>query len=259
MVCIEKCVNWCKKINSTYGSPNIKLRFDIRISNMNPCQIIPPIIAKIHKMKHLRSLSAVLKEFPAFSQKIEWKKSDEDEFCSNLRFGKVLHGVICGKDDQPIYDQPVIDFKECAMVIPYVKDENGKITKVFMIKSERPTSGAVFWEFPGGFFEQGETPEKGALRELQEETGITGEKAFFLGKINPERVLFNKAEVHVFAAESKELSEPKEEHNPNESKILERKFFSISEVKSFLSSKSDYCGITLAAWALFQAHFEKDF
>ena len=214
-------------------------------------------------MKYLRSLSAVLKEFPSFLQKMEWKKSSEDEFCSNPRFGKVLHGVVCGEDGQPLYDQPVIDFKECAMVVPYVTDENGKITKVFMIKSERPASGAVFWEFPGGFFEPGETPEKGALRELQEEAGIIGKKILFLGKLNPERVLFNKAEVHVFAVESKgdskKSGEPEEEHSQNESKILERKFFSIPEIKDFLSSKIEYCGITLAAWALFQAHFEKDF
>lgn len=214
-------------------------------------------------MKHLRPLSAVLKEFPAFLQKIEWKKSGDDEFCSNPRFGKVLHGVICEDGGQPLYDQPVIDFKECAMVIPYVKNENGKLIKVFMIKSERPASGAFFWEFPGGFFEQGETPEKGALRELQEETGLIGEEAIFLGKLNPERVLFNKAEVHVFAAELKESEELKdeleEEHSQNESKILERKFFSISEIKSLLLDKGEYCGVTLAAWALFQAHFEKEF
>lgn len=210
-------------------------------------------------MKHLRPLSIVLTGFPAFSKKVEWKKSNDNEFCSNPRFGKVLHGVICKEDGQLLYDQPVIDFKECAMVVPYQTDENGEITNVFMIKSERPASGAIFWEFPGGFFEEGETPEKGALRELQEEAGIIGEKVLFLGKLNPERVLFNKAEVHVFAAEVKKQETWKEEHNPNESKILEKRFFTIPEVKGLFSGREDYCGITLAAWALFQTHFEKYF
>ncbi len=213
----------------------------------------------VGKIKYLQPLSEVIRKNPDFPHKIEWKKRGEDEFCSNPRFGKVLHGVVCGHDGQPLYDLPVIDFKECAMVIPYVKDENGKITEVFMIKSERPTSGAIFWEFPGGFFEPGETPEKGALRELQEEAGIIGEKILFLGKLNPERVLFNKAEVHIFAAEVRMQKAQEEEHDQNESKIVEKRFFTIPEVKSLFSGREDYCGVTLGAWALFQVHFEKDF
>ena len=52
--------------------------------------------------------------------------------------------------------------------------------KVVMIKRGRePAKGK--WAFPSGFIELGETPEVAALRELEEESGVTGEN---LGLIN---------------------------------------------------------------------------
>jgi len=38
-----------------------------------------------------------------------------------------------------------------------------------------------FWCLPGGFMELGETPEQGALRELKEETNLTGHIGMLLG------------------------------------------------------------------------------
>ncbi|MCD4777901.1 MAG: NUDIX hydrolase, partial [Desulfobacterales bacterium] len=38
-----------------------------------------------------------------------------------------------------------------------------------------------FWCLPGGFIELGETPEQGALRELKEETSLSGKIEMLLG------------------------------------------------------------------------------
>lgn len=48
-----------------------------------------------------------------------------------------------------------------------VRDE-----KILMVQALR--RGKLFWELPGGGIEAGETPEEAALRELQEECGLTG-------------------------------------------------------------------------------------
>lgn len=48
-----------------------------------------------------------------------------------------------------------------------VRDE-----KILMVQALR--RGGLFWELPGGGIEIGETPEEAALRELNEECGLTG-------------------------------------------------------------------------------------
>jgi len=44
------------------------------------------------------------------------------------------------------------------------------------------------WELPGGFMEPGETPEEGALREFEEETGLRGFSIELLGLLEIRRL-----------------------------------------------------------------------
>ena len=55
-------------------------------------------------------------------------------------------------------------------VIPLLKDSSG--WKVFLIH-QYGLKGDIYWTFPKGHPEEGETREQSALRELYEETGLT--------------------------------------------------------------------------------------
>ncbi|MFH1120572.1 MAG: NUDIX hydrolase [Bacteroidota bacterium] len=50
-------------------------------------------------------------------------------------------------------------------------------TEVLLIKRGNPPFEGM-WAVPGGFLDMSETPERAALRELQEETGIAGIELF---------------------------------------------------------------------------------
>ncbi len=62
------------------------------------------------------------------------------------------------------------DKHDATMVFPLTKDNN-----VVLIEQYRHGKRRVFTEFPAGLNEEGETPERTAERELQEETGYSGE------------------------------------------------------------------------------------
>jgi bis(5'-nucleosidyl)-tetraphosphatase len=55
--------------------------------------------------------------------------------------------------------------------IPFMRDRDRRIVSLMILR----TGG--YWEFPKGKQEEGEKDEETALRELKEETGLTGELA----------------------------------------------------------------------------------
>lgn len=84
--------------------------------------------------------------------------------------------LFCESCDQPIYENPIP--VTCVVVV------NPKNHILLVKRSVPPKQG--FWCLPGGFMELGETPEESALRELGEETGLSGKIELLLGvTVNP--------------------------------------------------------------------------
>ena len=135
----------------------------------------------------------------------------------------------------------IIDRKDVAIVVP-VKDES-----VYMVEQYRYPIHTNSLEFPQGFLEVGENPEQGAMRELQEETGLLAKELTFLGSlwISPG---FLRQKLHVFSAESfihgeKSLDEEEEG--------LESKRIAIQDLSSKLASGEISSAPTVAALGLY--------
>jgi ADP-ribose pyrophosphatase YjhB (NUDIX family) len=98
------------------------------------------------------------------------------QYCPSC--GSVLElGVIEGKERKFCPNCDFIDYKNplpVAIAIA-VKDKKFLLIK----RGVAPRKGT--WSFPSGFIEVGETPEEACLRELKEETGVSGEIARLIG------------------------------------------------------------------------------
>ena len=73
--------------------------------------------------------------------------------------------------DGAVKDFEIIDSGRVVIsVVGITKDK-----KVILVKQYRPGPDKIFYEFPLGLIEKGESPLKAARREFLEETGYTGE------------------------------------------------------------------------------------
>ncbi|MDY6903856.1 MAG: NUDIX hydrolase [Thermodesulfobacteriota bacterium] len=95
-------------------------------------------------------------------------------FCGHRLEQKIWEGrerPFCLQCKVPIYENPVP-----ATAVVVTDSRNG----LLLVKRKvNPKKG--YWSLPGGFMELGETPESCALRELHEETGLTGTIDLLLG------------------------------------------------------------------------------
>jgi len=88
-------------------------------------------------------------------------------FCASRLENRHVEGrmrLYCPRCHRPIYENPVP--AACVVLI----DNRQRL----LLVKRRVAPKAGMWCLPGGFVESGETPEKAAVRELMEETGLTG-------------------------------------------------------------------------------------
>lgn len=93
--------------------------------------------------------------------------------------------VVCKKCGFDFYINPA----PTSTVI--LKNSDGKI--LFVKRKYPPKQG--WWDLPGGFLEFGESAEEGAVRELEEEIGVTIHNLKYLAA-RPDRYLFRGYNYH---------------------------------------------------------------
>ena len=94
-----------------------------------------------------------------------------------------------GKDNQPwhytylrlLFRKQLQGAINTVVLGTIANPELGQLNDVVLVEQERHATGVLHLELPRGFGEVGLTGEQNALKELKEETGYIGEKAFLLG------------------------------------------------------------------------------
>lgn len=104
-------------------------------------------------------------------------------YCGNRLTRKMVEGrkrLFCPECERVYYENPT------PVVAVVARDKKGQI----LLVKRKLEPGKGKWALPSGFMEIEETPIQAALRELKEETGITGRFKRLIG------VYSNKSEVH---------------------------------------------------------------
>ncbi|WP_155315801.1 NUDIX hydrolase [Desulfosarcina alkanivorans] len=105
-------------------------------------------------------------------------------FCASPLENRHVQGrrrLYCPGCRTPIYENPVP--AACVVLI----DGHDQI---LLVKRRVPPKQGM-WCLPGGFVECGETPEQAALRELREETGLTGRVNTLIGATTSPGTLYD--------------------------------------------------------------------
>ncbi|MBO4403913.1 MAG: NUDIX hydrolase [Treponema sp.] len=162
-----------------------------------------------------------------------------------------------------VYHTPVFDVTERTSTGPdgqqgvYIVNETRDWVIVIpeyegnflMVKQWRHGEKALSIEFPGGVVDKGELPEKGAARELLEETGAVAKKLIHLGTMNPNPALFSN-KVHIYLAEELEFSG---KQNLDSDEFLNCMKLPVSEVLSKIGTKEYPHALMAAAAGLYLA------
>ena len=154
------------------------------------------------------------------------------------RFTVVEDQVKVNGHQQP-YDY--LEIREGVSILP-IKDG-----KVIVQRQYRYPVRSWQWEIPGGFVDEGETPQEAAIRELKEETGYAVKEICSMGAFYPSFGSTNE-KIHLFFAECGELGAS--EREPGEMIYVEE--IPLEKIGEMVASGEFMHGAGLATWARYR-------
>ena len=141
--------------------------------------------------------------------------------------------------------------KQGAVVVPF--DERGNI---YLLLKDRPDIGK-YLELPRGFVENSESFSIGALRELEEETGMVPLKSKQLGWVQPDTGIVNNSVaifgVLVGGTDTKEVSH----YDEADGELNKMYSLTMYEIMQLIKDQQILCGFTLSGLMMYMAAIGK--
>lgn len=125
-------------------------------------------------------------------EKLKWQTGKEQLLLKTCVFDVVSNHNVAANGVEG--DYVCVNAKNWVVVIPELQDS------FLLVKQWRHGEKSLSIEFPGGVIDEGEEPERAALRELTEETGFVPGKIVKIGEANPNPALFSN-KVHFYLAQ----------------------------------------------------------
>lgn len=123
---------------------------------------------------------------------------------------------------------PRCDFVDYKNPLPVALAVAVKDRKFLLIKRGIPPKKGM-WGFPSGFIESGETAEEACLRELEEETGVTGEVIKLIGVVRQEdKEIYGDMLIVQYLVEVKDTKLA-----PRGGEVEDARFFDVAELPDY--------------------------
>lgn len=181
------------------------------------------------------------------------KKTKEWQYLASepgpdLKLFRVRFDQMKNPRNEAVEQMIILEAEDSANVVALTPER-----EILFVRQYRFGIGEETVELPGGIVDAGEDPLKGAQRELQEETGYTGEQWYYLGKF-PSNPVFMDSWIHHWMVQNVHLKTEQKLDNGEAVSVIK---IPLPEVREKLNEGYFQHPHTVTALVLFFATFDQ--